>query len=735
MANEMESGHTIERTNRFLKRRVLIVDDDATFGLIAAETLVQAGFEVLIAKDAREATDAFDRFAPDLVLLDVQLPGGNGFAVCSHIRSAPTNGDVPIVMVTGHGDMPSIEAAYEAGATDFLHKPLLWPTLAHKVDFMLRAHDDRRALVSSEKKNRALLQALPDSSVIVDRTGTITEHLTGSDTTGETPLVGKPLEEAFPADLVKAARKFLTERAPGMRVTHEYAVVHGDRRRWFEARFRPQSDGTLLIVTRDTTERRKAKARIEYLAYFDGLTKLPNRQRLLIVAADALKQAQVSGSAAAVLHLDLDRFKRINDNLGYAVGDTLLKSVAERLQQLVPPKVAAPDAQAAAGPTPVIVARLGGDEFVVLVTRVKDEPEAVVVAERILKLLAEPFNCGGRHLVVTPSIGIAMFPRDSSDIDDLLVKADMAMYRAKDHGRNGHALFGESMALRSLGRLSLEADMQSALDEGAFHIHYQPKLDLATGTIAGVEALLRWNHPEKGSVSPERFIPVAEETGLIVPLGEWVIRQVCEQLYRWAQAGYGDLTAAVNVSVHQFVRRDFADSVVGALQQAKVDPGRLELEITESLLMRNNADTTASMHRFRSLGVALSIDDFGTGYSSLGYLRQLPMSSLKIDRSFVRDLEHRDDAAKICAAIIALARELKLKVVAEGVETEEQLAFLKRHQCDQAQGFLISHPVPAADLEPVLRQYGTRRPARRDENVPLLERLRKTGTAGSGGGV
>jgi diguanylate cyclase (GGDEF)-like protein len=694
-----ESAPTGNRTSRFPRRRVLIVDDDPTFALLATETLERYAFNVRVANTAHEAVDAFKAFNPDLVLLDVDLPGGNGFDICRTIRAGQLNSDVPVVVVTGHDDTTSIDKAYEAGATDFLNKPVLWPTLPHRVDFMLRALDDRRGLARSEKRNRALLQALPDASVIIDQRGLVADHLTGSDAADARSFVGKSLEEVFPAELASVARRTIVEGGVGSPATHEFAVTIDNKRRWFEARLRPQADGGLLIVTRDTTERHRARARIEHLAYYDVLTRLPNRQLFSLEAAKALKEAERSARSLALLYLDLDRFKRVNDNLGHAVGDALLKNVARRLEQLVQPA----EPGTAADATPVTVARLGGDEFVVLIKDVSEERDAVDVADRIRALLSEPFDCGGHHLVVTPSIGIALYPRDSGDIADLLVKADMAMYLAKDQGRNGYAFFGQSMAVRSLDRLAIETDMRRAFERGEFYIAYQPKLDLASGMITGVEALLRWDHAEQGAVSPEKFIPVAEETGLIVPLGEWVIRQVCRQLALWSALGFPQLTAAVNVSVQQFVRRDFLDSVLWALQQEGVAANRLELEITESLLMRNIGDTATSMNRFRSCGIALSIDDFGTGYSSLGYLRQLPVSALKIDRSFVTDLDRSEDAATICAAIIALARELRIKVVAEGVENSEQLAFLRRHRCDQAQGYLISKPLPVADLELLLR--------------------------------
>jgi diguanylate cyclase (GGDEF)-like protein/PAS domain S-box-containing protein len=690
------------------RRCVLIVDDDPIFAILAQETLEQAGYEAKIAANAAEALAAFEKYRPDLVLLDVDLPGGNGFEICATLRAMTFGADVPIVMVTGHDDTNSIARAYEVGATDFIHKPVLWPTLPHRVGFTLRALDNLRALKLSEHKNRALLQALPDTLFIVDQQGVLLEHITGSERKNSERLVGQHLEDVFPAGLARAARLTMEGLGEEELTTYEFGVGRDKDRRWFEARLRPQPDGQLLIVTRDTTERRKAKARIEYLAYYDVLTRLPNRQLFVREAARAITDAKQSGQLLALLYLDLDRFKRINDNLGHAVGDLLLQNVARRLEQ----SVRQTDIVSPVGDPPkqdqTRVARLGGDEFVVLLTGVVDETQTVKIAERIQKSLGEPFECGGHRFVVTPSIGIAMYPQDATDVDDLLVKADMAMYQAKDQGRNGHAFFGQSMAVRSLGRLELENDLRRAFDSGEFQIYYQPKLDLSSGSIIGAEALLRWQHPARGWITPDTFIPVAEETGLIIALGDWVIREACMQLVSWAKQRLGHLTLAVNVSVQQFAREDFVESVLGALKEFGVKPQQLELEITESLLMRNVDDTTACMKRFRAAGVALSIDDFGTGYSSLGYLRQFPVDSLKIDRSFVKDAHRSEDDAAICAAIIAMARELKLKVIAEGVENTEQLDFLRRHRCDQAQGYLISRPIPAAELQILLKSgvYG-----------------------------
>jgi diguanylate cyclase (GGDEF)-like protein len=696
---EMPAGLTSSQS----RGSVLIIDDDPVFAILASETLTQAGYAAEIASTAHDALAAFEKSTPDLVLLDVDLPGASGFDICSTLRTMSAEVEVPIVMVTGHNDTRSIAQAYEVGATDFIHKPVLWPTLPHRVGFILRAQKNLGALMASELKNRALLRALPDTIYMVDGGGCIVQHIMGSESSTHESLVGQSLEDVFPPDVAEAARKAHGTPAPGEPVTHEY-VVGGDReRRWFEVRLLPQSDGPLLVVVRDITERRKAKARIEYLAMYDLLTRLPNRKLFVREATLALRDARRSGACMALMYLDLDRFKRINESLGHTVGDALLQHVARRLEQSVRPS----DIVATGGPPTMVepprVARIGGDEFVVLLTGLSDESQTIPVADRIQQLFAEPFECAGHRFVVTPSVGIAMYPKDAQQVDDLLIKADMAMRQAKDQGRNGYAFFGQSMAMRSLGRLEMENDMRRGFGNGEFSVHFQGKRDLLSGAIIGAEALMRWTHPTRGTITPDTFIPVAEETGMILPLGDWIIRVACKQLADWARQGLGHLTIAVNVSVQQFAREEFVSSVLSALWHFKIKPQMLELEITESLLMRNAAETTNSMKRFRAAGVSLSIDDFGTGYSSLGYLRQFPVDSLKIDRSFVKDLANSDDDAAICAAIIAMGRELKMKVIAEGVETQEQLEFLRAHRCDQAQGYLIGKPMPVEEFEKSLK--------------------------------
>ncbi|MFO0705216.1 MAG: EAL domain-containing protein [Steroidobacteraceae bacterium] len=685
---------------------ILIVDDDPLYGMLAVEALNHAGFRAEVLQTGAALRESFARIQPDLVLLDVELPDANGIDMCAWLRSAGAT-DIPIVMVTGHDDTHSITRAYEAGATDFINKPILWGTLPHRVEFLLRAHANLRALRASEQKNRALLQALPDTLLIVDDQGIIQEYITGEDGASRANYVGKALPVLIPPQTVPTAMERLRAAiATGQPQRLEFDVGTDEDHRAYEARMRAQSDGQVLIVLRDATERRRTEARIQYLAYYDTLTGLPNRQLFVRELRRAIRLAERTSTRLALLYLDLDRFKRINDNLGHSVGDALLQSVARRLESGVRPTEVA-----GTGSHPVRphvqhsrIARLGGDEFVILLSGVTDEQQAAIVANRVRIVLSETFNCNGHRFVVTPSIGIAMYPDDGRDIEDLLVKADLAMYRAKEQGRNGHAFYGESMSVRSLGRLELEDELRVAIEKNRFELYYQPKLDLTSNRIIGAEALLRWSHPTRGWIPPDTFIPIAEETGMIVGLGEWVIREACRQLRSWNDAGIRDLVVSVNVATQQFEREDFVDSVLRTVWKYGIRPDQLEIEITESALMRRVEETIADLQRLRDAGIVLSIDDFGTGYSSLGYLKQFPVNTLKIDRSFVKDLHTSGDDAAICAAIIAMARELRLKVVAEGVEVNEQLEFLRRQGCDHAQGYLIGKPVPIDQIEEFFRQ-------------------------------
>ncbi|WP_420476896.1 putative bifunctional diguanylate cyclase/phosphodiesterase [Noviherbaspirillum sp. ST9] len=434
----------------------------------------------------------------------------------------------------------------------------------------------------------------------------------------------------------------------------------------------------------DITERKAAENQIRHLAHHDPLTGLPNRMTLQERLEHAIAHARRKPQDLWVLFLDVDRFKLINDSLGHRCGDLVLTTIAARLMECCR------DTDT--------VARLGGDEFVVLLEGTPSAELSVVAVERIMDALARPMFVDGHELALTPSIGIAVYPQDGDTPDQLVERADAAMYRAKQSGRNNFCFYTTSMNDVALSRLQMENDLRNALAAGEFLLHYQPQFDVGSGALSGVEALLRWHHPRDGITSPAEFIPIAEETGLIVPIGEWVIRAACEQQRAWAQAGLPPLRISVNLSQRQFTQSDLVDTIARILQETNAVPQLLEFEITESTLMGDVDHAVRQLRQLRALGVHLSIDDFGTGYSSLAFLKRFPIEILKIDRSFVHDMQQDSDAREIVHAIVSLAKTLRLEVVAEGVEDAAQLRVLREMQCDRVQGFLLGRPVEARQI-------------------------------------
>ena len=443
-------------------------------------------------------------------------------------------------------------------------------------------------------------------------------------------------------------------------------------------------------VASDITERVAAEKQIEFLSYHDALTGLPNHLLLQDRFAQIRDYAIHSDAKVALLHLDLDNFKSVNDSLGHEAGDALLRQVAQRLV-------------ACAGDG-VTVSRQGGDEFFILVPALPHTDDASALASRILEQLQQPFEIRGQEISTSASMGVAIFPDDGGDLESLRKKADVAMYQAKEVGRNTFRFFDATMNVESAEHLRLRNGLRRALEGGEFELHYQPKFDLRSGAVTGAEALLRWRHPELGLVSPARFIPVAEDSGLIVPIGAWVLRQACRQAVAWQAAGLPAMGVAVNLSAVQFKRGDVEQSVLRALEESGLTPGLLELELTESILIQNAESILASVKRLKQQGVTLSIDDFGTGYSSLSYLKRFDIDKLKIDQSFIRDLASDPDDAAIVRAIIQMAHSLNLKTVAEGVETGEMVARLREFGCDEAQGHHLGRPMPAPELEALLRR-------------------------------
>ncbi len=445
----------------------------------------------------------------------------------------------------------------------------------------------------------------------------------------------------------------------------------------------------IRIYIADITERKRSQQIIQYQAAHDALTGLPNRTYLNDYLFMALSQAKRSEEIIAVLFFDLDRFKLINDSLGHSTGDRLLKEICDRLKL----KLRQGD----------LLARWGGDEFVMILRQIKSAEQAVKVAQRVIQILEPPFVFEGQELHVSASVGISIFPRDGDDIDTLIKNADTAMYRAKESGRGRCQLYKPKMHENTFQKLSLENRLRKAIDHNELVLYYQPIVNTNINKIIGVEALLRWQHPNFGMLPPSQFIPLAEEAGLIVPIGYWLIRTACQHSLRWEQLGYGNLRLAINLSLRQFQQADFVDNLAGILQELNFDPTHLDIELTESVVMDKVDESIHKLKRLRDLGISLSVDDFGTGYSSLSYLKKLPIHNLKIDRSFVMDITQSLSDQAIAISIITLAKNLRLSVIAEGVETREQMHLLRSMECYVMQGFLFGRPMPEAELEEKLR--------------------------------
>ena len=506
-------------------------------------------------------------------------------------------------------------------------------------------------------------------------------------------VLGKPALELFPHlaeqqvdEMLRRALRGETVASPDL----HYFVASTGRTGWVSSVYRPHvdEDGRIVGVIgliRDVTQRKAAEQQIEYQAYHDALTGLANRRLFQEHLSLALALAQRRNSVVAVLFLDLDHFKVVNDSLGHSVGDELLREVAQRLKAVVRD-----------GDT---VARVGGDEFTIVLQELSRRDGAAAVAQKVLRTVAEPFEVQGHRLYVTTSIGITLFPDDGEDAETLLRNADTAMYRAKDAGRNTYQLATPELSRTPQERMTLESGLHRALEMREFELLYQPQLDTDTMAIVGMEALLRWNHPTRGVVAPEHFIGVAEERGLILPIGDWVIAEACRAAKCFHEKGHANFRVAVNLSARQFRDPSLLTTVENAIANAGIDPRTLELEITESVAMEDVELTMTTLAQFRRNGVTIAIDDFGTGHSSLSYLKRFPIDALKIDKGFVRDLPDQFEDAAIVSSVIQLANGLGLRVVAEGVERAEQLEFLRENGCREVQGFYFSYPVRLEEVE------------------------------------
>jgi len=700
----------LTNTRKTEKPLVLIADDDEAQRKAIWEVLEAFGFRVLTAENGEAALDLFSKMQPDAVLLDVQVPGLDWYAVCKAIRGQDAGRETPIIIVTEREDKESVERAYGLDAIDIIEKPIALPVLPIRVRHALRTARSLRDLTG-------LIRAIPDLIFIVNEDGEVQDGLSGPDATHTLQI--KALMTAsqinfYPCENDDRARACIKRALEtGKPQVYEHVLEGLDIH--LETRFVTRDKNTVLAIVRDITERKSAEAEIYNLAYYDELTELPNRELFSQSLEQTIRTAKRDGQKFAVLFVDLDRFKRINDTLGHSIGDELLKDVAGRLAKCVrsTDSVAHLDPVASGA---IRLARLGGDEFVIKLYGIDSEESVSTVASRIISALTPAFTCAGHQFVVTPSIGIAMYPQDGSTGEELLMNADSAMYRAKSVGRNNFKFYSETMRTKSLHRLELENLIRTAIDEEQFELHFQPKVEAESCRLVGAEALLRWQHPERGSIAPADFIPIAEETGLILPIGQWVLHEACRQVKVWSASPVGTVPVSVNISSHQFSDGSLVKDVFEAISGAGIDATLLELEITESVLLQDVDKTLIALQALKKAGVSLSIDDFGTGYSSLSYLKRFPIDTIKIDRSFVKDLHRDADDAAICAAILAMSQQLGLNVVAEGVETLEQLEFLRRHGCNHIQGYVCSQALSPADFLVMLAKIARPEAANEEHN-------------------
>lgn len=691
---------------------VLVVDDDLTSQFLARRSLNNAGFKTLMASNGREALEIFQQSQPDIILLDVEMPEMDGFTTCQKLRKQPRGKNIPIVMITGLDDIDSIQNAYSVGATDFARKPVNWTIVIYRIRYLLRASIILKALEAS-KVRLAKAQIIAnmgnwDWDIHSDRIYWSEQiyRIFRFD-----PRAGDFNREAFFERVHPEDRENLRESFryaldnPGS-FSAEYRILLEDG----EVRYLHQQTETIVSpdnvplrfsgTIQDISDRKLAEEKIRRLAYYDSLTGLLNRLSFQERLDSALALAKRNQRIMAVLYLDLDNFKRINDTLGHDQGDYLLKTVAERLLE----GTRASDAVARIDTDDIEadVARLGGDEFTILLTEIAQPEDAALVAQRILSLLSEPVSLEGHKVFATPSIGVAVFPCDGDNPTRLLKNADTAMYHAKQCGKGNYQFYTESMNADSLDRLNLESDLRQALENNEFILHYQPIIDCQTGKIIGSESLLRWNSPKHGLVPPNDFIPLVENNGMIFEIGKWVLRSACLQNKAWQMAGFEPIQIAVNLSSLQFRHSNLLNTIEQALQESRLEPEYLVLELTESMVMHNSEQTINTLQKLKQTGIELSIDDFGTGYSSLSYLKRFPLSNLKIDKAFIHDLPEDKDDAAITTAVIAMAHSLGLRIIAEGVEKPEQAEFLKSLDCDAVQGYFFGRPMSAEQFKQLL---------------------------------
>jgi diguanylate cyclase (GGDEF)-like protein/PAS domain S-box-containing protein len=695
------------------QRTILLIQEDVSDAEFVREALKSSSDGSFRVEWVRSCSDGLDRLAREgkkgqnhiaAVLVDLLLPDSQGIETFARLfRAVP---HTPILVLSTLQDEAIAKLAVQQGAQDYLLKDRLDHYLSPKaLGSMVERAANAEALFDEKERAQVTLNSIGDAVMSTDAWGQVTflnvvaEGLTGWSCKD---AEGHPLEEVFKIVDASTRKTIENPMALAIRENKKFALTPNCiliRRDGVEAAIedsaapihdrRGQVTGAVMVF-RDVSAARALSLRISYLAEHDSLTDLPNRILLTDRLTQAMALAHRRRQKLALLFLDIDRFKHINDSLGHGVGDRLLQSVAKRLLSCVR--------------SSDTVSRQGGDEFVVVLSEVTHAQDSARCANKILEALGAPHQIDAHELHITASIGIVTYPDDGRDAETLMKHADFAMYHAKDAGRNNYQFFKPEMNVRAIERQYLENSLRHALERNEFELHYQPKINLETKAMMGVEALIRWRHPHRGLVPPNQFIPIAEECGFIVPIGRWVLREACRQTKAWQNAGLTPLRVAVNISSVELRAKDFVAGVGAILAETGLDPSCLELELTETFLMQDSNSTGVVLQGLKEMGVQLALDDFGTGYSSLSFLKRFPIDTVKIDQSFVRDVTTDADDASIVSAVISMAGSLHMRVVAEGVETGEQLAFLQERGCAFGQGYYFSRPMIADEFSQLLEK-------------------------------
>ena len=682
---------------------IMVIDDDVAVRLVAQEALLEGGFRTCEAENGKQALDLISEITPDLLLLDVMMPEMDGFEVCKAIRKNSEYSHLPIVMATALDDFESIQNAYEVGATDFIIKPINWNILRHRIQYILRASSVKKKLTISEERYSLSAKGANDGLWDWDlRSDQVYfsprwKEMLGYQNHEISTEINEWLDRVHEddAERVKAELEFHL-KGNSSHFESEYRILScTGEYRWVLCRGLavPDAHGKRYRMAgsqTDITERKHAEEQLLHDALHDCLTQLPNRALFLERVDHCIQLAKRHHYLFAVMFLDLDRFKNINDSLGHALGDQLLIQIAKRLKQ----QLRETDT----------LARLGGDEFTILFDDLPNIPTLTRIAERIQIELAKPYFLDGHEVVSSASIGITLSTTPYVQAGDMLRDADTAMYRAKKLGKDRFVIFDAEMHIQVLTALQTEAELRASIKQQQFCLHYQPIVALENDKIVGFEALLRWQHPTRGMLLPDDFLSIAEETALIIPIDLWVLNEACQQLKTWQKESpsLNKAHISVNVSSRQFSQPGFVSQVQNALDVTGLSAECLKLEVTEHVLINNDQHALETMTRLRDRGIQLSLDDFGTGYSSFNYLHRFPFDVLKIDRGFVKQMDKITNSEEIVKAIIALARNLGLTVVAEGSESLDELEKLKSLECEFGQGFVYSKPLDVMSVSKLI---------------------------------